>query len=939
MPIHDRGALGVSAVLALIVHAATAHAQGASCPEAGPGPAVEVSGALRQLPVDRISDLLALVPGVTSLDQGDLSVRGSGTDALAIYLDGVPVRPGHRRGAALLGGSYFGDQGAGLGLGTNGFDRLRLYRGPSPAEFGGGRGGVVALATEGRCAPPGPLTGSVASDALFGTTHTLGFNRLTLAGSGSLGRLRLRGAAVAEGLESVRLGMDQNASPIYEARGVDTTVTFNPGPQNVTVDVLSFRASKGIRIPHSANGSYSLNGRAGYDLGGGHEAALSFFESQRQNRQFDYLNFYNPAQTFADRASTGGVTAGWSGPLRRSGALLLRGEVALSYQADRVINSPLSRSGERDTRDPFGGFLFAPVDFRFDFDNFAVNDELVRNFRTNSGRRSPYDLNNTSQYQLVDQYRNNAYGLQAFTESGGPVGLLTLSRESRVVGKGVLDATRGALQLRLGGEFTRYDVNFYESQLTSQLNSNAYVESPKSSAFFLDGVYRLAQVTIETGIRLEHFSSGASRPAFPRISSSPGFDPANPTAGFVADDGHSRVSPRVRATVEATPGLTITGGIGALAQQPDFALVFNGINTDLSVTSPSTVFGTDLDYEHAVVYDLGGRYRIAGGWSLEGAIAHREDKDLARTVLSTEPDPLRGTTVDIFRIENGGSGKATSIEVSLRKVFAARGQAWIGYTWVDATRTVPAFSLNPSTTTAPAADSRPSTLAGAVLYQTAPDSRLAGGLLRNTGIYGAVRIASGTAYTGCDPNDPSNVSVLSGQGCAGLIAGDVNNERLPSLKLVDLRLTRGFAIGRTTLTAFADARNLLNTRVVTRVFAATGKTSNAAERLLSRNSSLAEYANEAAGNGVRQADGTIDLSFGGAADPRAACGSWTNGGRLSVPNCIYLINAEARWGNGDHLFTTAEQTRASDAFYNVSRGLQNFTGPGRRVRIGLELAL
>jgi hypothetical protein len=52
---------------------------------------------------------------------------------------------------------------------------------------------------------------------------------------------------------------------------------------------------------------------------------------------------------------------------------------------------------------------------------------------------------------------------------------------------------------------------------------------------------------------------------------------------------------------------------------------------------------------------------------------------------------------------------------------------------------------------------------------------------------------------------------------------------------------------------------------------------------------------------------------------------------------VYLLGAEQRFGDGDHRFTPPEQTRAVDALYAVGRGLQAFTGPGRRVRLGLEL--
>jgi hypothetical protein len=57
-----------------------------------------------------------------------------------------------------------------------------------------------------------------------------------------------------------------------------------------------------------------------------------------------------------------------------------------------------------------------------------------------------------------------------------------------------------------------------------------------------------------------------------------------------------------------------------------------------------------------------------------------------------------------------------------------------------------------------------------------------------------------------------------------------------------------------------------------------------------------------------------------------------------VPNCVYLIRAEERFGDGDHRFDLAEQRRASLAFYQSDRGIQNFSGEPRRLRLGMELS-
>ena len=82
----------------------------------------------------------------------------------------------------------------------------------------------------------------------------------------------------------------------------------------------------------------------------------------------------------------------------------------------------------------------------------------------------------------------------------------------------------------------------------------------------------------------------------------------------------------------------------------------------------------------------------------------------------------------------------------------------------------------------------------------------------------------------------------------------------------------------------------------------------------------------------------MDLTFGGVGDPRTGCGNWVAADlRPAAPNCVYLIRAEQRFGDGDHVFTVDEQRRASDAFYRFERGIQTFTDEPRRLRLGIEV--
>jgi len=57
----------------------------------------------------------------------------------------------------------------------------------------------------------------------------------------------------------------------------------------------------------------------------------------------------------------------------------------------------------------------------------------------------------------------------------------------------------------------------------------------------------------------------------------------------------------------------------------------------------------------------------------------------------------------------------------------------------------------------------------------------------------------------------------------------------------------------------------------------------------------------------------------------------------AAANCVYLIRAEERYGNGDHVYTVEEQTNAINALYDVGRGTQEQYGAPRRARLGFEI--
>jgi hypothetical protein len=120
------------------------------------------------------------------------------------------------------------------------------------------------------------------------------------------------------------------------------------------------------------------------------------------------------------------------------------------------------------------------------------------------------------------------------------------------------------------------------------------------------------------------------------------------------------------------------------------------------------------------------------------------------------------------------------------------------------------------------------------------------------------------------------------------------------------------------------------------VFSVTRSTVNSADQRVQWSADSSSFAEDARASEVYGADGAIDLRFGG--QIASGCNAWkTAGNRPAAPDCVYLIRAEERYGDGDHLFTVAEQRRASDALYTFDRGSYNFRGDPRRLRIGIEV--
>ena len=962
----------------------------------------ELSG---NLPVDRLNQVLALQPGVVASASGNtISIRGGRSDEAATYIDGVPTSPGNR------GTAFVTPAGNSIGLTERAVEEASVTTGSSSAEFGNAQSGIVSVATR----SGGPqFQGSLGyeTEEVFSSASNMGFNKVVASLGGPLvGNLTFFVSGDIEGNRSASSGKEREDNPLYVISGIDRTMAVPSELGSATadttyVDVYNFAAytgncdeipvganapaamkdnygqdCQGARLPGSAFSSWRGQAKLNLSYGTGSRLAVSYLTSNAQGRNFTYGNLYNPQSIFGNRGWSQVATLNWTQNLTKSTERALALEAALSYQTDRFIQSPLTSDEEEATRAPDGGFMISPLDFVYDFDTFPLDEQLLDNYRRNTpnSRRTPYDLSNLNQYSLIDEYRNNAHGVLGFSEGGGPTGRLFMNKEDRYIGKAALDWQFDRYnRLKIGGEYTKYDMYSYSHTLNSQAFSDVWNEEPIRYNAFLEDRLDLGDVVVVGGLRYDFYDSKAERPYlcedeasnpnfgqcsyFPRISSygydGADWDPAQ--IQFVQDESHDYLSPHIQVAFPVTDRTNFRLSYAHQVQAPDFGLIYNGVNTDFSITNTNHNWGSDLDFGKTITFEFGIRHSFSEDMVLDISAYNKDNLSNAAGRLVSLYDPSLNRNLDIRLLTNADFGNTRGIDVRLDRRFGNYFNGWFSYTYQQAKNTgsdpfsyinfgsriinqVSGGNQPPPQAIAPTNSSRPHSLAGAFAL-TLPDGfregTTLGALLENFGVFTTFRFASGTAFTRC-PNTLDNAGVTSGNPCARSYEGDLNGARLPTFKTLDMRFTKGLGLGGTDLTFYLDVRNVLNFENVLSVFTGTNDVTNQLELDSNWRGDSVDFRNEAIANGgaILQADGSLNVAFGGlGAD---GCGNWVNtGGDPSAPNCFYIIQAEQRFGDGDGVFTVAEQRRASDALYYANgRGLQSFTGRGRNARLGVEIS-
>jgi hypothetical protein len=699
---------------------------------------------IQELPVDAVSQVLRLQPGVVESNRG-LSIRGSRPGESAQYIDGVLVRNfiAGFRGA-------FNSTGLSTGHGTstvgvNALEEASVTTGATGAEFGEAGSGVISLVTR----SGGPqFHGSLgyATDNISGLVYGQGLNRVEGSFSGPITRNLT--FFVGTSLQGQQNGLRPKGAgdvPVFVLDGYKDSVlapTAVAG-DSAWVRIPLYRQYAGCsdaggalssscqssRLMNANSDTYTLDGKLQYTYGTG--SRLSATLHRTRNQGLSGAPQSNPTAQAGNWTLSNALIAGWTQVLQSSSDHQLSIDANLSWQRDQYVQGTVAPSWMADHHDPFGWFTASDIKFNTNLDNFPINDRLITNIRMNAcnsdtqrpeGACIPFlnrsDLNNSS------SYRFNPYGAtaSAFSSAGINGGAPILSQETRVTGRANIDWQANRYnRVRAGADFTSFDDLAWGSGLNSMIFMNAYKVSPRKSGFYAQDRIDLGDVVIEAGLRYDYLNSNVLLSRIPsRIFTDRFRNAAVPLDTVLKHDAFSAqdsamarscrtamaandtlaistcnmfkapavhgLSPNVRVSFPVTDRTGFRLSYAQQVQTPDVSTLAAGSNSDFSNTNLNDAFARPVGLGKTIMFEFGIRHAFSDDMVLD---ISAYNKDLVSEISNRTLDiydPVVGgnpdsTNESINLYTNRDFGNVRGVDVRLDRRFGSIFQGTIAYTF------------------------------------------------------------------------------------------------------------------------------------------------------------------------------------------------------------------------------------------------------------------
>jgi outer membrane receptor for ferrienterochelin and colicin len=419
------------------------------------------------------------------------------------------------------------------------------------------------------------------------------------------------------------------------------------------------------------------------------------------------------------------------------------------------------------------------------------------------------------------------------------------------------------------------------------------------------------------------------------------------------------LSPSIRVSFPVTDRTGFRLSYSHQVQSPDFSYLATGNNTDISSSNTNNIFARPLSFARTIMFEFGIRHAFSDDMVLDLS-AYNKDKvsDITARYLPVYDPQVGGppnvTNEDLNLLTNFDFGNVRGVDIKLDRRIGSYFQGSLSYTYETSKstgsdpleyvgtlgRVVNALTgglVAPPQAQLITRDNRTHTIAGNLALNLPhgwQSGTLVGSILEDFGAFATFRFASGLAYTLMQNDGNGSLGPGNAFGLGATPVEPLDASRMPWIKNVDLRLTRGFRVAGSDLSVFADFRNLFNFTNLNNIFAETGNITNQVYQNKQIDPVLVTLRNDAGTLWVTKTVNGVPLQGVDLSD----CSQYlyASGGTKGRPDCLLLRRAEQRWGNGDNFYDSNELANSFNSWYLSANGPQTLNAQGLNVRIGFE---
>jgi hypothetical protein len=747
----------------------------------------------KRLPVSGLSDLVGMQAGVSQSNRGGWThIRGGRFNDVAYLVDGVSAQD------ALVGTMWSSPKPT-----TDALQSVVVITGGFDAEYGSAMSGIIkAVTKEGGTSTTGRV--GYSTDDVFpaSTGYNYGYNRLTfsLGGPTPIWK-RLRYFLSTEYLKTddasgIRYKID---SPRGEY-AVEGKLTLQmPKEFGLTKEGLKFTVdgyhsnyqwqSWGNSYKYYLAGlyanrvrSYKANFTINHLLSPTtlYEVKIGTFQTSliRTVRNFD-----------AEAADTTGI---W-GTLRKTGIwdrYIFRAEDwVFNYQ--KYADYELAHGGTDTIKTKRDAVL-----------------KLYRSFWLDANGNPVYahagDKNFASGYAMID----NPWGVAGLFVTEGDERTWHYRSTQQVLGKIDLTHTVSKIhEIKTGLDVTSYSLSIYENSLPWDMNPfwDAYNYKPLVVAGYVQDRADFEDLVVRAGIRLDYLDSKARVRAFPE---SLGAQPKIADSMLTVPAKY-RLAPRLGLSYPITERIKFRFSYGHFYKNPSFSDLYTYADrsaAELRSRGNVIVGNADMGAEKTIAYEMGFDAQLTDIFAFDLTAFYKDVFDLSgvRTVHALPTPYTMYYNVEYARIQG--------IEATMTKALNQYWSSRVGYTFQIAKGTASTADAQYQRTTPRQLDyfldqDVRHSFHGDLAFSFPSDFTFVP--MRDFEVAGVFAYNTGTPYT---PTDQKGNQI-----------GLSNSARLPSTYQLDGRLGKDFTFAGMSLSLVCDITNVLNTEVITGVFAATGK--------------------------------------------------------------------------------------------------------------------